>query len=551
MTADWNRGQRRRRTAPVVALAAGVAASLVLAACSSSPSGSNNQSGIGGASAAGSAPAGIAGDTLTIQATEPTSLNPALGPLGQAGALFTYLSYASLIYQKQDGSYVPDLAARWGYVGKGNKEFSITLRNGLKFADGTPLDAQAVVNSFKYFKDAGGPQEQYLATLTSATATDATTVDLKFSAPMPNLDLLLSQSQGLGAIMSAAGIADPDAMASKSFGAGPYTIKSSDVIEGSQYTYTANPNYWNQDAIHYKKIVVKVVPDPNAIVSGMQDGSFDAALRMESYAGSQAATSAGLNVTPSAYGIWTLILADRNGEVAPALKDVRVRQAINYALDRDTLAKLAGGDGAITTNQLSIPDAPGYDDAKAKTYAYDPAKAKSLLAEAGVSGLELPVLENQVQDPDSLIGQEIESELAAVGIKVKLKVVPSPKEMLPEALTKKYPVMLYATPFFGPGYFFASKNAISTYENPFGTKDPSLDGLYATAGAQDPAAQAETFKKISDFFVDQAWFAPFAAASRYFVVSDKVAGVQKPTSGLPGILNPVGPDADLSWYPAD
>lgn len=532
------------------------AASLLIAACgNSSSSATGQQSAPSGSLQAttGAAPNGFVAQALTLQTTEPTSLNPALGPISETGVIYIYLDYGALIYQKQDGTFVPDLAAKWGYVaGSGNKEFDITLRPNLKFTDGSPVTAQAVINSLEYFKKASGPQAFQLATMTSAKATGSLSLRLTFSTPSPNLPYLFSQSQNVGAIIGPKGLANPASLTAQSDGAGPYQISQSGIIPNNQYTFTANPGYWNPAAIHYHQIVVKNIDDPNTILSSLQSGQIDAALQDISPAAGPAAKAAGLTVVSSPYSIASLILADRTGSVSP-LGNVKVREAINDAVDRQSYASVIAGSSGTATDQVSVAGAPGYSAMAADMYSYNVAKAKQLLAQAGYPhGFILPLLDVQTNDPNSSIAQALSSSLAAIGIQVKVTSEPTFAQYIPAAMSKKYPAIVVPIPFNGAGFYYAMALTLgSPVWNPFNSSDPTVRSLLNQAASTASAGQQEKlFEQTSDRLTQLAWFVPIASQNFNFLISPKIAGVQQISLAATGVMNPVGPEPDLSWYPA-
>ena len=219
------KGVRGRRLARLTTLAASAATVAALAACGSSGGSSSSAATGDSSSSAAAAPNGIVGQTLTVQYTEPTSINPALGGIQEVAVAYQELAYDSLIYQDQTGAFVPDLAVKWGYVaGSGNKSFQLTLRSGVKFSDGSPLTAQAVANSLNYFKKASGPQSYLLAALTDIKVTGPLALTLNFATATPDLPFLLSQSENVGAIIGPKGLANPTSLNTTTDGAGAYTL---------------------------------------------------------------------------------------------------------------------------------------------------------------------------------------------------------------------------------------------------------------------------------------------------------------------------------------
>jgi peptide/nickel transport system substrate-binding protein len=542
--------RRLGRSGSLLAVAA--AATSVLAACGGVSTGSSGASGGGGATsgATGKAPVGtVANSTLNLQFNAPVSLNPALGGTSESDVVFGALDYDSLIYQLGNGDYVPDLATQWGYAaGSKNEVFNLTLRKGVHFSDGSLMTAASVINSLEYFKKADGPQAGYLAALTSATATGADAVQLKFSAPEPNLPFLLSQYQDLGQVIGPVGLASPSTLTTTSDGAGAYVLSASQSVANSQYVFTQNKHYWNPAAVHYSQVVVKVIGDPQTALSAAQSGQVDALLQLPATS-QQASKSAHLSTFNEPFSIASLILMGRSDPSSP-LSKLAVRQAINDAVDRSSLATGLGGGGAVPTDEFALPGTTGYDPAEASLYAFNTAKAKSLLKQAGyASGFTLNVLDTLALDPNGDIGAALKSELSAVGITLNLTNVPSPAQFIPAALSKQYGAVIWPLSQNGLGFNYAVQFSLAPFTNVFGSNSPQLDQLLGTAGALPSGSSSAAYAKVDDYLTENAWFAPLFALSGTMAVASNVANVQAP-SLLNTTLDPIAPVASLSWYPA-
>lgn len=543
-------GTARRWTARLSAVTMGCCTAAALAACGSSAPGSSSTTGAAADTSASAAPNGITGQTLTLQYTEPTSLNPALSGIQEIAVVFQGLAYDSLVYQEQNGSFVPDLAVNWGYVaGSGNKSFQLTLRSGVKFSDGSALTAQATANSLEYFKKAHGPQSNLLSGLSNIKVTGPLTLTLNFATATPDLPFLLSQSENVGAIIGPAGVADPTSLNTQSDGTGPYTLSPSGVIANNQYTYQANPGYWNKNAVHYRTVVVKVIDDPNTIVSSVQQGEVDAALQNLSPSTEATAKAAGLTVLSTPYAISSLVLADRDGTISP-LGKLAVRQAINDAIDRSAVSQAIAGVNAAPTDQVAVSGAPGYDASLNDYYSYDVRKAKSLLAQAGYpNGFVLPVLDSATLDPNSVIGQAMVSQLQAIGIQAKLTVEPTFAQFIPAAMSKKYPAIVLPMTASGTGFYYAMQFILGGFFNPFGVTSPQLTSLlHQVAVATSTRQQSSAAAQVNDWLVKQAWFAPITPLDYIYLIGPKVAGVQNISPSSSGTLNPTGPLPALSLY---
>ena len=132
-------------------------------------------------------------------------------------------------------------------------------------------------------------------------------------------------------------------------GTGPYTLNKGKTTVGSVYTFDANPAYWNKSAQLYKQLVLKVISDPTATVNALKAKEIDAANLANNDVVAEV-KSAGITVQNGELDWVGLTLVDRDGKMGTPLKDVRVRQAINFAFDRAAILKGYGvGFGTVTT----------------------------------------------------------------------------------------------------------------------------------------------------------------------------------------------------------
>ncbi len=544
------RAGRRTSLLAVAALAAGTTAACGgVSNAGGTPGATGAAASVTAGATSGTAPAGIMASTLTLQFNEPVSANPALGGTSESDVVFGAIDYDSLIYQLGNGQYVGDLATSWGYAPNSKNEvFNLTLRGNVHFSDGSTLTPASVVNSLEYFKKADGPQAGYLATLASARATGTDTVQLTFSAPEPNLPFLLSQYQDIGQVIGPQGLASPATLTTTSDGTGPYVLSAAQSVAGSQYVFTLNSRYWNPAAVHYKQVVVKVITDPQTALSAAESGQVDALLSLPSTA-QASARSQKLTTFAQPFSIASLILMGRSDPKSP-LSSLKVRQAINDAVDRASLAQGLGGGGAVPTDEFALPGSTGYDPAEAGTYSFDVAKAKSLLAQAGYGGgFKLNVLDTLALDANGDIGAAIKTELASVGIDVTLTETPSPAQFIPAALSRQYDAVIWPLSQNGDGFPYAVQFAMAPFTNAFGSTSAQLNALMATAGALSGSAARAAYQKVDDYLTGNAWFAPLFSLSATLAVAPTVANVQAPSLDNTTI-DPVAPIASLSWYPS-
>jgi peptide/nickel transport system substrate-binding protein len=202
---------------------------------------------------------------------------------------------------------------------------------------------------------------------------------------------------------------------------------------------------------------------------------------------------------PEAFdGIW---LADRAGKVVPALGNVQVRQALNYAIDRTAIMKAFGSVG-IAGSLVMPPGLPGYSAAASAAYSYDPAKARQLLAAAGYPhGFTLPVLSSPVADT---LVQAIAGYLRAVGVNVQIS--DHTTDFLSQAYSGKWGAIVFAWTPIPPSQNMEELLSPAGLGNFDHSTDPQIDALLAKTQQTTGAAQTTALTQLVQAVNTQAWF---------------------------------------------
>jgi peptide/nickel transport system substrate-binding protein len=495
-------GGRRRRQA--AALIGAVSLSLtVVTACGSSATSTNK-----------------AGDVLTIAfPLSPTTLDPA--KTSPANRFFEQLAYQPLVVHRSDGTFQPGLATSWKYVGTGNSTFVLTLRPGVKFADGGDLTAQAVVDHFNYVLKSAG-QSALVLKGDSFSASGPLEVTIKTAKPNPDLAYALTQDNITGDVISPKGLSDPARLGTATFGAGPYQLDGSRTVAGSQYTFVPNANYYDKPSVHWKKVVIKIISSPQSTLQALQTGQANLSQGVPSTLA--AAKQAGLNVSMANQLVAGVTLADRGGKISKPLGEVRVRQALNYATDRDSITKALFPGLGSSTQQLNVPGGYGFTEALNHTYTYDVAKAKSLLAAAGYpNGFTLDLLTSDTGDLN-LLAQALGQQWQKIGVTVKIQDIPNPSAYQAAvagarspAFTNNFAPQPVATQ--GPNVFLPNAPF-----NPFHYEDTTLQSLYDQDVAATGSAKTALDQQIAAYLVQQAWFVPVAAEGLPFYSTKNITG---------------------------
>jgi peptide/nickel transport system substrate-binding protein len=483
--------KRGSRALRVSALAVAAVAALTLAACTSG----------------GSTPAAKS-DTLTVAVTTPPiSMDPTTAGNGLPLAWYMSLTYEPLIERTPDGEAQPGLATDWAYS-EDRLSFVLNLREGVKFSDGDELTADAVVAYLEHYK-ANGTFAAWLANVSTIEATGPLQVTLTLSTPDPLLPWGLGQAGNAGAIVSPTGMAALDSLGTETHGAGPYMLDTEETIANSSYVFVKNPNFFAPEKQYYEKIVLKIFSDQNSVLSALRSGQVQVA--QGSAANAAAAEEAGFEVTTAPSGMVGIYLGDIDGTIVPALKDVRVRQALNYAIDREAITESIYGEFGTPTAQFVPEGIGGYLPELEERYPYDPEKAKELLAEAGYpDGFSFTVLEQPGFDGSDLLPQAMAAQFAEIGVDMEVKSYTAFPDYVTDLFGKQYPA---TTLQFNYSVQLVDTQQLVTNPavyNYLGYNDPKANELATAQRAQDTDTP-EGIKAAEDsetYMVEQAFLVP-------------------------------------------
>ena len=501
----------RRNLTRLGTAAAAITFAMTAASCGSSPQAAD------GTPSSASAAAAFGEDLTVATAAVPPSLNPAIGD--PAYGLVYQWAYEPLVVMNGDGTFSEGLATEWGYVGEGNMTYELTLREGVTFSDGAVLDAEALKAYIDYARtQTAGTPTTLLAVVESVEVLDPLSVRLTLSRPDPGLTFYFAQAFGVGFVISPDAIADPASLDTMTAGTGPYMIDPEQTVAGDHYTFVQNPNYWNPERQHWETVTLRVIANPSSTVQAMQAGQVQAALGDATTL--QAARNAGLEVIAPPQALSGINLADRGGTLAEPLGDVRVRQALNMAVDREAIAQALYGDAELALSQYAFEGQPAYVAELEDAYPYDVEAARDLLAEVGYAdGFTLPVLSASIAGLDKLT-QAVAGQLSEVGVTLEIETKATAPDYFTTMVSKEFPAAVI-------GYGLADMNSLyAGFVNPvgpfnwFGTTDPELDALYEeyrSASAEDGVALQQD---INRRLVDQAWTIPVVSAPlSYYHVS--------------------------------
>jgi peptide/nickel transport system substrate-binding protein len=454
---------------------------------------------------------GVPANIVSAGVSNPTAIPSTDGPV-------LSIAYAPIIHDNPDGSFSPGLAVKWRFVG-GHKVFEFTLRRNARYSDGTPVTAANVVSYLNWFAKTKSIFAGLLGPKPKFRAVDKWTVRITMSVPNPSMPLLLSEENVTwGFVASPKAVANNKLFDRATYGAGPYKLDYAHTVPGDHYTFVPNPYYWDKSAIKFKQIYMKAFADASSALQAQQAGQIDVQWSTDSSTAA-AAESAGLQVVSAPFAVQFFQL---NAKESKPLSDARVRQAMNYAIDRKAIAKALYGKYASGSAEFTItPDAdPGLQN----SYAYNPTKAKSLLAAAGYSnGFSFQM--DVGNSAGAKVAGLVASYLQAVGIKATVMSFPTGGAYVNAIFAFKDDSWLLAadvgvpTPIEYPS-FIGSASAFGPPE----PVNPEVYRLYYSGlKSSNPS---KDWKKMWSIITTDAWFLPIATISDLVYVSKSVGGVK-------------------------
>jgi peptide/nickel transport system substrate-binding protein len=323
--------------------------------------------------------------------------------------------YNNLVRFNAKMEIVPDLATKW-VVSPDGLTWTFDLREGVKFHDGTSFNAEAVKVNFERVLDqkTGSPRRSVLGMIKRIEAISPTRV--KITTAYPTGSFLQQLAHPVAAIISPAAIAKYGKDLSRNpVGTGPFKLK--EWVSGDKIVMERNPSYF-EGAPQIGQLVWKIVPEDSSRTMMVESGQADVALRIPVADLQRLRAKSDLSLLEEPT-VMTMYVALNNSR--GPLKDVRVRQALNYAVDKEALVKYIVGNLGIVADAPISQSTWGY--AKIGAYAFDQAKAKELLKQAGYAkGFEMelwtPVGRYLM---DRQVAENLQAQLGEVGITVKIR----------------------------------------------------------------------------------------------------------------------------------
>jgi peptide/nickel transport system substrate-binding protein len=431
--------------------------------------------------------------------------------------------YDTLTQPTDDGKGIlPGLASSWE-LSQDGKAMTFKLRPNLKFADGSPLTVEDVKWSLERAanKASGGEFQFLLASIAGVDTPDQATVILRLTHPDPTLLQALATFNA-GIVPSKLIMAEPGASLddkSKSFaehpvGSGPFTLKSWN--RNSEMVLARNPHYWKQGADgrplpYLDSVRFVIIPDDATRILKLKAGEIDAAEFIPYSRVAELKADQRLNMVlfPAAQ-VHYFTLNNRptlkDGTKNP-FNDPRVRQALNYATDKQALIQLVTY-GIGTPEQSFMPMSTPLAYGNGPLYPYDLNKAKELLAQSDwARGFEITLYTIAGNADDVAKGTALQQMWAPLGVRLKVQQMESATRLAHyNAADFQMLTSLWTNDINDPNEITSLFGYYPTIQNRHsGWDDPVIDKLFLESQQElDPARRAAQYKEIQQRYVAAA-----------------------------------------------
>ncbi|MGW5147417.1 ABC transporter substrate-binding protein [Rhodococcus koreensis] len=456
---------------------------------------------------------------LRVGFTIPT---PALNPHKMVSGTAAY-PYLTLVYDRltqmvdRDGrlELAPMVATGWEFAPDG-KSVTFQLRDGITFTDGAALDAEAVKATLDHAKTPGSTVASYFTMIDSVDVIDPTHVRVRANRPAADLPYVLSSVEA--SLVSPRALDNPD-LDVKPVGSGPYI--ATEVRIGDSATYNRRDGYWDPNAQSSETITIKGFPDDNARLNALRSGQVDIVnTKVGQYAqASKLGNGFGFFSYPPSQVYAILLNTDRG-----ALANPKVRQALNFAVDREGINKsLLNGQCAPTAQTLTEP-MNGYLADPPTAYTYDPDRARALLAESGDSNVTVTAVVGAGLSPQGEIASALKAQMADVGVTFDIKTTDI-VDGLARFAQKSEDAMVHVRVADSQPAASLMRNFVNPRQFP-GTPVPQIPE--SLAPVYDPAIteglRTTALQTASAVINEQALDVPICAVSTQFAFNDNVIG---------------------------
>ena len=465
------------------------------------------------------------GTLIVALPLDPNSINPPNAAERMAGNVVNQIFDSLLAVDNVTGDLLPSLATGWE-VSEDGLAYTLTLREGVLFHDGTPFNAEDVVATFAAGAD---PVNAYASGYANVTVEVIDDYTVKLMPTEPDVTFLRTLT-GYNIISAEQFAAEGNlGIETNPIGAGPF--KFVEWNKGDRIVLQAFEEYWDAGKPYLAEVIFRPIPESATRLAAIQTGEVHIINRLNADEASSLEGVAGVEqITYPADRVYYIAFNNLTTGVGQPTEDVRVRQAMNYAVDRQAIVDGIFGGNARLSSGFVTPWNLGFDEALAP-YPYDPEKARALLAEAGYPegfsiGMACPIgAYTSFED----VCQAIANYLGEVGIAVEGDEV----EFLESGVYWDRQAAKELPPLFGDSWSASVGEALPRLTGALGGmsesysawSDPAIDDYLTSISAEfDPEARAVLYQELQQMMFEDPPFIYLYEPISFEAIREEVEG---------------------------
>ena len=449
----------------------------------------------------------------TLQSADPYFNNQLIG------AIVADQVWDTLIFRNPDtGALVGNLATAWRWADE--RTLELDLRRGVKFHDGAEFDADDVVYTLSLVSK---PETRVLNPelvrwIDHVEKLDRHKVRIVAKQPVPTALTYLASPSFVIHPRDYYARVGPAGMNERPIGTGPFRV--AEHARGKYLRLVANPDYFTggpKSRPKLDKLEIRFIPDAQTRVAEAVSGGVDLIPRVIRDQAEQLRAVASVKiVSAESTGYAYIQINSMANTPAPQLRDVRVRRAIMHAIDREAMTKFIVGEDSRVLHAECHPNMFGCDDAGVPRYAYDPQKARQLLAEAGLAdGFDIDLYAwRDRNQTEAIIGY-----LGAVGIRAQMRFLQFPA-VRAAVRSGRAPLTHSSLSSALTGDVSTSVSQFHNFSPDDVNRDPELRRLLQEGNStMDPEARKAAYRKAFTLIAERAYVLPLYSVPGYYVAA--------------------------------
>ncbi|MFV0532725.1 MAG: ABC transporter substrate-binding protein [Cumulibacter sp.] len=438
--------------------------------------------------------------------------------------------YDRLLREDLDGQIEPMLASEFTPSEDG-KTLTLTLQQGLKFSDGSALDAEAVKFNLDRARGEDSKIAGDLSMVESVDIVDEQTIEVTTNGAIGGLPTALATSSG---IMVSPAAVKAGTLETKPIGIGPYI--ATNITSGDSVEFEKTPDYWDPDAQHVESMTYQTMSDDQTRMNALKSGEVDgAAIRTDSI---DEIGEAGFTpvVKPSSLFLYLMLNTAKEPFDKP-----EVRRALNMSINREEISQ-GLYNGYCTPQVHPFPESgPGYPDDIGDgldDLPYDPEQAKEMLSDAGMTEpLDMVISASNITIYTQF-AEVIQQQLAEVGFDMDVHSLPPGPQVQEFAIDKTAETLVsMSTGINDPSVIGQRYLSPTALFNPGFAEYPKLDELWAEGSSSlDPAVRKPAYEQyVEEWIANPPHLIPVCLVHNASAYTDAVSGVTQRSNGFPGL----------------